>query len=148
MSSINKVILIGRLGKDPEVRYTSENVAVANISLATSEVYKNRSGDKVETTEWHNVVVWRKLAEVAEKYLTKGKLIYVEGKLRTRKWDDKDGNTRYTTEIVADNFTMLGSKADSPTSEKVQETNETVANDPVQPIEPDIEIEGEDDLPF
>lgn len=110
MSSVNKVILIGHLGKDPEVRYTSENVPVANFPLATTEYYKDRSGNRQEQTEWHNVVAWRQLAEICEKYLRKGKQIYVEGKLRTRSWDDKDGNKRYMTEVIADNITMLGKK--------------------------------------
>tara|TARA_Y100000813_G_scaffold175756_1_gene141250 strand:+ start:144 stop:527 length:384 start_codon:yes stop_codon:yes gene_type:complete len=108
MSGINKVILIGNLGKDPEVRYLDSGVAVANLSLATSENYKNKDGERVTQTEWHDVVLWRGLAEVAEKYLKKGSSIYVEGKLRTNKWVDKDENTRYKTEILADKLTMLG----------------------------------------
>jgi len=108
MSGVNKVILIGNLGKDPEVRYLDNGVAVANISLATSENYKNKQGERVTQTEWHDVVLWRGLAEVAEKYLKKGSSVYVEGKLRTNKWVDKDENTRYKTEILADKLTMLG----------------------------------------
>ena len=108
MSGVNKVILIGNLGKDPEVRYLDNGVAVANISLATSESYKNKQGERVTQTEWHDVVLWRGLAEVAEKYLKKGSSVYVEGKLRTNKWVDKDENTRYKTEILADKLTMLG----------------------------------------
>jgi single-strand DNA-binding protein len=104
---VNKVILVGNLGKDPEVRYLDENTPVANFSVATSDSYKDRNGNRVDTTEWHNVVLWRGLAQVAEKYLKKGSRIYVEGKLRTRSWDDKDGNKRYTTEIVADQMVML-----------------------------------------
>jgi single-strand DNA-binding protein len=110
MSSVNKVILIGNLGKDPEVRYINETTPVANFTLATTESYKDKNGNRQDITEWHNIVVWRGLAEVAEKYLKKGKQIYVEGRLRTRSWDDKEGNKRYTTEIVADNFVMLGKK--------------------------------------
>ena len=108
MSGVNKVILIGNLGKDPEVRYLDNGVAVANISLATSENYKNKQGERVTQTEWHDVVLWRGLAEVAEKYLKKGSSVYVEGKLRTNKWVDKDENTRYKTEVLADKLTMLG----------------------------------------
>ena len=110
MAGVNKVILVGNLGKDPEVRYLESGTAVANFPIATSESYKDKSGNKVEQTEWHNIVMWRGLAEIAEKYLKKGSSIYVEGKLKTRSWDDKEGNKRYTTEIVADNMTMLGSK--------------------------------------
>ena len=108
MSGVNKVILIGNLGKDPEVRYLDNGVAVANLSLATSENYKNKDGEKVSQTEWHDIVLWRGLAEVAEKYLKKGSSVYIEGKLRTNKWVDKDENTRYKTEVLADKLTMLG----------------------------------------
>ena len=110
MAGINKVILVGNLGKDPEVRYTGNQVPVASFSLATSETYRDNSGERRDQTEWHNIVVWRQLAEFAEKYLRKGKQIYVEGKLRTRSYDDKDGNKRYTTEIVADTIQLLGRK--------------------------------------
>ena len=108
MSGVNKVILIGNLGKDPEVRYLDNGVAVANLSLATSENYKNKDGEKVTQTEWHDIVLWRGLAEVAEKYLNKGSSVYIEGKLRTNKWVDKDENTRHKTEVLADKLTMLG----------------------------------------
>jgi single-strand DNA-binding protein len=108
MSGVNKVILIGNLGKDPEVRYLDNGVAVANISLATTENYKNKDGERVSQTEWHDVVLWRGLAEVAEKYLKKGASVYVEGKIRTSKWVDKEENTRYKTEVMADKLTMLG----------------------------------------
>jgi single-strand DNA-binding protein len=111
MAGVNKVILVGNLGKDPEVRHLESGAVVANFPLATSETYKDRkTGERITQTEWHNVVIWRGLAEVAEKYLKKGSSVYVEGKLRTRSWDDKDGNKRYTTEIVADNMTMLGGR--------------------------------------
>ena len=112
MAGVNKVILVGNLGKDPEVKYLDNGVAVANFSLATTENYKNKEGEKVSQTEWHNIVLWRGLAEVAEKYLKKGANVYIEGKIKTRKWEDKDGNTRYNTEILADNMTMLGKKPD------------------------------------
>ena len=111
MSGINKVILVGHLGKDPEVRHLEGGVAVASFPLATSETF-NKDGRKVEQTEWHNIVMWRGLAEVAAKYLQKGKLVYIEGKIRTRSFEDKEGVKKYTTEIVADNFTMLGRKSD------------------------------------
>ena len=108
MSGVNKVILIGNLGKDPEVRYLDNGVAVANLSLATTENYKNKEGERVSQTERHDIVLWRGLAEVAEKYLKKGSSVYVEGKLRTNKWVDKEENTRYKTEVLADKLTMLG----------------------------------------
>ncbi len=109
--SVNKVILIGRLGKDPEVRAIPSGVKVANLSIATDESYKDKDGNKVEKTEWHNIVAWRGLAEVFEKYVKKGDLIYVEGKLTTEKYD-KDGVTHYATKIVVHEMTMLGGKRD------------------------------------
>ncbi|MBT3571251.1 MAG: single-stranded DNA-binding protein [Flavobacteriales bacterium] len=131
MAGVNKVILIGNLGKDPEVRYLDNGVAVANFSLATTENYKNKEGERVSQTEWHNIVLWRGLAEVAEKWLKKGSSVYVEGKIRTRKWEDKDGNTRYSTEILGDNMTMLGGKPSSET-----------------PVEVAPATDKKDDLPF
>jgi single-strand DNA-binding protein len=127
MSGVNKVILIGNLGKDPEVRYLDNGVAVANMSIATTENYKNKEGDRVSQTEWHDVVLWRGLAEIAEKYLKKGSSVYIEGKIRTNKWVDKDENTRYKTEILADKLNMLGRSSNS-------EDNNTQST--------------EDDLPF
>jgi single-strand DNA-binding protein len=110
MSGVNKVILVGRLGKDPEVRNLDNGASVANFTIATSESYKDRTtGEKKEITEWHNIVLWRGLAEIAQKYLHKGDMIFIEGKLRTRSWE-KEGVTRYTTEVVADNMTMLSTK--------------------------------------
>jgi len=114
MLGVNKVILIGNLGKDPEVRYLDNGIAVANISLATTENYKNKEGEKVSQTEWHDVVLWRGLAEVAEKYLKKGASIYIEGKIRTSKWVDKDENNRYKTEIMADKMNMLSKSSNEP----------------------------------
>jgi single-strand DNA-binding protein len=111
MAGVNKVILVGHLGRDPEVKTIESGVKVARFSLATTETYKDKSGERKDVTEWHNIVVWRNLADIAERFLTKGKLIYVEGKLRTRSWDD-NGAKRYATEVIADNFTMLGSKSD------------------------------------
>ena len=127
MSGVNKVILIGNLGKDPEVRYLDNGVAVANISLATSESYKNKEGERITQTEWHDVVLWRGLAEVAEKFLKKGSNVYIEGKLRTNKWVDKDENNRYKTEVLADKLTMLGKSNSQDNS---------------------VEKSSEDDLPF
>ena len=137
-------MLIGRLGKKPEIKYISENLPVTKFSLATSEAYKDKEGKKIETTEWHNIILWRGLAEMAEKYLDKGKLVYIEGKIKTRTWDDKDGNKKYFTEIVADNFIMLDKKDDSgvphPTSSP--ERND-IHETPDMPPAPE-----SDDLPF
>lgn len=111
MSGINKVILVGHLGKDPETRILEGGVSVTSFPLATSETY-NKDGRKVEQTEWHNIVMWRGLADMAAKYLQKGRLVYIEGKLRTRSFEDKEGTKKYTTEVVAENFTLLGRKSD------------------------------------
>jgi len=111
--SVNKVILIGNLGKDPEIRHLENGATVANFSIATSENYKDRkTGEKVSQTEWHNIVAWRGLAEIAEKFIKKGDKIYIEGKLKTRTWQDKEGNNRYSTEVITDNLTMLGSSGE------------------------------------
>ena len=109
MAGVNKVILVGNLGKDPEVRHLDNGRAVANFSIATSETYKNKQGERVTNTEWHNVVLWTPLAEIAERFLKKGNQVYIEGKLTTRSWDDQDGNKRYTTEVVGREMTLLGS---------------------------------------
>ncbi len=114
--SVNKVILVGNVGKDPEVRYVDTNVPVARFPFATSETYRSRDGERITTTEWHNVVLWRGLAEVAEKYVKKGSQLFIEGKIRTRSYDDRDGNKRYITEIIADNMQMLGRRSDSQAS--------------------------------
>lgn len=121
--SVNKVILVGNVGKDPETRYLDEGVSVSKFPLATSEVYRNKDGEKVTTTEWHNVVLWRGLAQVAEKYVKKGTQLYIEGRIRTRSYDDRDGNKRYITEIVADNMQMLGRKAEDAGSEQQASTD-------------------------
>ncbi len=110
MASVNKVILIGNLGRDPETRYTADGAAITNVSLATTRRYKDASGQQQEETEWHRVAFFGRLAEIAGEYLRKGRPVYVEGRLRTRKWQDKDGQDRYTTEIVAENMQMLGSR--------------------------------------
>lgn len=144
--SVNKVILIGNLGKDPEVRYLEGGTAVATFSLATSETYKNRNGELTSTTDWHNIVVWRKLAEITEKYLKKGNKVYVEGKLKTRSWQDQDGNTKYTTEVVADNLTMLGGRKEDATTYPTESKKEPAqSNDQGAVFAADDE---EDDLPF
>jgi single-strand DNA-binding protein len=149
MSGINKVILVGNLGKDPEVRYLEGGTAVANFTLATSETYKDRTtGERKTQTEWHNVVLWRGLAEVAEKYLRKGSQVYVEGKIRTRSWEDKEGNTRYTTEIVGDNMTMLGRRDDSGNSgQSAPEPSQKAQAAPAQSTSSSKQ-EEDDDLPF
>jgi single-strand DNA-binding protein len=113
MASLNKVMLIGNLGKDPEVRYTPAGVAVASFNLATSERFKNKSGEWEERTEWHRVTLWSKLAEIAGEYLAKGKTVYIEGRLQTRKWQDNSGNERYTTEIVGEKMQMLSPKGET-----------------------------------
>ena len=111
MASVNKVILVGNLGRDPEVRYLPDGAAIANISVATTDVWKDKGGEKQERTEWHRVAFFGKLAEIAGEYLKKGSQIYVEGRLQTRKWQDKEGHEKYTTEIVAERMQMLGSRA-------------------------------------
>jgi single-strand DNA-binding protein len=145
MAGINKVILVGNLGKDPEVKYLEGGTAVANFTIATSETFKDRtSGERKTSTEWHNVVVWRGLAEISEKYLKKGMQVYVEGKLRTRQWQDKDGNTRYTTEIVGDNLQMLGKKEENSSSTSTEQNATTSAASPTV----DDTSNQADDLPF
>ena len=145
MSGVNKVILIGRLGKDPEVRTLENGAVVANFTMATTEVYRDRvSGERKETTEWHNIVLWRQLAETASKYLHKGDQCYIEGKLRTRSWE-KEGVTRYTTEIVGDSLTLLGSRRDGAGSPQ------SGSSAPAAPEKQDgapAPSGGSDDLPF
>ena len=148
MAGVNKVILIGNLGADPEVRHLQNGASVANFRLATSETYKDRqTGERREQTEWHNVVTWRGLAEITEKYLRKGSKVYVEGKLRTRQWQDKDGNTRYTTEIVADEMTMLDRASGESGGMQAQAPVPASQSAPVNaPMGTD--TGGDDDLPF
>ena len=153
--SINKVILVGNVGKDPEIRHLDSGVAVANFPMATSENYTAKNGDKVESTEWHNIVAWRGLAEVVEKYVTKGKQLYIEGKIKTRSWDDKEGNKRYMTEVVADVMQMLGTRADNqqnnnkPESSSYDNNQSGGSNDFASASEPEPEDQGgDDDLPF
>jgi len=139
MAGINKVILIGNLGRDPEIRQLETGVKVANFSLATTETYKDKEGNRVDQTEWHNIVLWRGLAEIAEKYLRKGSTIYLEGKIRTRSWEDKDKNKRYTTEIVGDTMTMIGGKKDLDNTSNTPPNTDEIPESPTQEA---------DDLPF
>ncbi|MBI2368997.1 MAG: single-stranded DNA-binding protein [Deltaproteobacteria bacterium] len=138
MASVNKVILIGRLGADPEVRYTSSGTAVANFNLATNETWVNKNGERQERTEWHRIVAWGKLGEICREHLAKGKQVYIEGRLQTRSWDDRDGNKRHTTEIVATNMVMLGSPGESGRVPEIAAAGREVG------------MEGgpEDDVPF
>lgn len=121
--AVNKVILVGNVGKDPEVHFIEPNVAVARFPFATSETYRSKDGEKVTTTEWHNIVLWRGLAEVADKFVKKGSQLYIEGKIRTRSYDDRDGNKRYITEIVADTMQMLGKKGDNQGAENSSDSS-------------------------
>jgi single-strand DNA-binding protein len=114
---VNKVILIGRLGKDPDVRYTPDGTMVTTFTLATDEQWKDKNGEKVQKTEWHRIVAWGKLAEICGNYLVKGKLVFVEGRIQTRSWEDKEGVKRFTTEIIASNMQMLDSKGQNKTDE-------------------------------
>jgi single-strand DNA-binding protein len=113
MRGVNRVMLIGNLGKDPDVQFLEGNIAVAKFPLATTETFKDRSGKLVSQTEWHTVVLWRGLAELAQKYLHKSSLVYIEGRLRTRSWEDKEGNRKFATEVVGDNLIMLDKRADA-----------------------------------
>ena len=136
MAGVNKVILIGNLGKDPELRYTASGIPVATFTVATTEEWKDKNtGNKQEHTEWHRIVAWRRLGEICGEYLRKGSKVYIEGKLRTRAWEDKDGNTRYTTEIVAQTLQIL-----SPKGEVSEEISESLS--PEEPIDID------EDIPF
>lgn len=146
--SINKVILVGNVGKDPEVRHLEGGVTVARFPLATNETYTDKSGQKITQTEWHNIVVWRGQADIAEKYVKTGKLLYVEGKLRTNVYDDKNtGTKKYFTEVYCTNFRLLGPAAgEGGASKPVQETTGQFSN-PTTDSEPSIP-EPEDDLPF
>ncbi|MCU0416400.1 MAG: single-stranded DNA-binding protein [Cytophagaceae bacterium] len=128
MAGINKAILVGNLGKDPEIRSLNDGRKVANFPLATTESYKNKNGERVDNTEWHNVVFYGPIAEVIEKYLRKGSQLYVEGKIRTRSYDDKDGNKKYITEIIGDQMTMLGGGNRTTTGAEAVGTAATVEN--------------------
>jgi len=145
MAGVNKVILIGNLGREPEVRHLESGRAVANFPIATSETYKNREGERVTHTEWHNIVLWTPLAEIAEKYLNKGKQVYIEGRLTTRSYEDKDGNKKYITEVVGQNLTMLGAK---PEADEAVVTSATQESTPVETSKPESVEDETDDLPF
>ena len=148
--SVNKVILVGNAGRDAEVRYLDNGTAVASFTLATSETYTAKSGEKVTTTEWHNIVAWRGLGETAGKYVKKGRQLFIEGRIRTRAWDDKDGNKRYTTEIYADTIQFLGKKEGgessngAPSVEYHQDTNQV----PASTVNDFDAGDSTDDLPF
>lgn len=146
--SVNKVILIGNLGKDPEVRHLENGATVANFPLATSESYNDRAtGERREVTDWHDVVVWRGLADVVEKYVKKGTKVYVEGKLKKRSWQDKDGNTRYTTEVVADELTILSRPERENRTDQPNPYDSTGTPDAPSRVD-DIMNNDDDDLPF
>ncbi len=136
MAGLNKAMLIGNLGKDPEIKYTPEGVAIAKFSIATSEQWKDKDGQKQEKTEWHNIVAFRKLAEICGEYLTKGKQVYIEGRIQTRSWDDKDGNKKYMTEIVADKMQMLGRVGE--TAKDVTSSGETAFTTEAPQVEEDV----------
>ncbi len=156
MASVNKVILVGNLGRDPETRYSPDGAAITNVTIATSDRWKDKtSGEMKEATEWHRVVFFGRLAEIAGEYLKKGRSVYVEGKLRTRKWTDKDGNDKYTTEVVADNMQMLGSREgmgggttdfDDGGSSRASSSRESGTRPAAKPA-PNI-AEMDDDIPF
>lgn len=148
--SVNKVILIGNLGKDPEVRRLENGAVVASFSIATSETYTEKAtGERRENTDWHNIVVWRGLAEVTEKYVKKGMKVYVEGKLKTRSWQDKEGNTRYTTEVLAEEMTILTwpENQDRQAGEQKPAYSSQGTPPPPSPVQ-DLLDDEDDDLPF
>ena len=138
-NSLNKVILIGNLGQDPEARFTPQGTAVTNLSIATNESWKDQSGDTQDRTEWHRVVMYGRMAETAAEYMKKGQMVYVEGRLNTREWEDQNQIKRKTTEIRCDNFTMLGRRSDAPTGQSQGAMSPS-------PSAPDSEVD--DDLPF
>ena len=155
MASVNKVIIVGNLGRDPEVRYTPDGASIANVTIATTDTWKDKTtGEKKEATEWHRVVFFGKLAEIAGQYLKKGRQVYVEGALRTRKWQDKEGQERYTTEIVANEMKMLGSRegmSDAPPREGAGGSSGSGAgNRPTSAAQPSASNfnDFEDDIPF
>lgn len=151
MASVNKVILIGNLGKDPETRYMSNGDAVTNITLATTDTWKDKNGEKQEKTEWHRVTFYRKLAEIAGEYLKKGRPVYVEGRLETRKWTDKNGVERYTTDIIATDMKMLGNRSGSGSFESPTDHEEDSAASGSRPSpakNPGGFDDMEDDIPF
>jgi single-strand DNA-binding protein len=151
MASVNKVILVGNLGKDPEVRYMPNGEAVCNFSIATTDSWKDKAGAKQERTEWHSIVMYRKLAEIAGEYLKKGAPVYIEGRLQTRKWQDKEGKDRYTTEIISEQMQMLGgrSNADSDDSSNDYDQTPPPEQSPAKPAPGGNNFDDfEDDIPF
>ena len=146
MGSVNKVILVGNLGRDAELRYTPSGAAVATLNMATTEIWNDKQGQRQEKTEWHRVVLWGKQAESLKEYLVKGKQIYVEGRLQTRQWDDKEGNKRYTTEIKADRITLLGGGGGGGRGAGVERGGGQAAAGGAE--EPPIEPITDDDIPF
>jgi len=147
--SVNKVILVGNVGKDPEVKHLDSDTSVANFSLATSDNYTNKAGEKVTTTEWHNIVCWRGLATIAENYIRKGSQIYVDGKIRTRSYDAQDGSKRYITEILADTIQLLGKKSDGTSPEGNKAVQPSVVSEPANSTNTYSNDDKEgDDLPF
>lgn len=147
--SVNKVILIGNLGKDPEVRRLENGAVVARFSIATSETYTDRTtGERKDNTDWHNIVVWRGLAEVVEKYVKKGIKVYIEGKLKTRSWTDQTGATRYTSEVVADELTILTPRSDQQAPMNSNTTPPYPTEEPQNPSPMNLDISPNDDLPF
>ncbi|MBZ0106907.1 MAG: single-stranded DNA-binding protein [Sulfuricella denitrificans] len=149
MASVNKVILVGNLGKDPEVRYMPSGEAITNITVATTDTWKDKGGEKQERTEWHRVAFFGKLAEIAGEYLKKGSQVYVEGRLQTRKWQDKEGHDRYTTEIVADRMQMLGSRGGSSNTFEVVDKEPAGAGTAKPAKKAGGEFDDfEDDIPF
>jgi len=146
MGSVNKVILVGNLGRDAELRYTPGGAAVATLNLATTEVWNDKGGQRQEKTEWHRIVLWGKQAESLQEYLTKGKQIYVEGRLQTRQWDDKDGNKRYTTEIKADRITLLGGGGGGGRGASMDRGGASMSHGGGD--EPPMEPITDDDIPF
>ena len=144
MRGVNRVMLIGNLGKDPDMQFLEGNIGVAKFSLATTETYKDRSGKLISQTEWHTVVLWRGLAELAQKYLHKGSLVYIEGRLKTRSWEDKEGNKKFATEVVGDNLIMLDKRSDGSHATTGMEGLEGPDNEPDIPTADD----GTERLPF
>jgi single-strand DNA-binding protein len=144
MRGVNRVMLIGNLGRDPDVQYLEGNIAVAKFPLATTETFKDRAGKLISQTEWHTVVLWRGLAELAQKYLHKGSLVYIEGRLRTRSWEDKEGNKKFATEIVGDNLIMLDKRADGVGSHGSHSSSHDIEGSDVPPPI----SESSQDLPF
>ena len=161
--ALNKVLLIGNVGKDPEIRHLQGGASVATITLATSERYRDRNGESRELTEWHTIIAWRQLADLAENYIRKGSQIYVEGKIRSRSWDDQNGQKRYVTEIQADTIQLLGRRSDNPASQQPPQPQPSFQpqqsfqpqpsfqqHQPTTPIvnPADLTDDGPDDLPF